>query len=80
MSTPLERLLAEELPTGSFGDVPRRAPAPARPPEAAPDRPPDPAAAAHRAALLADLARPRPTVRQRTRRPHRHLRAVPSAA
>lgn len=71
--TPLERLLAEAIPTGGFGDARTRTPA--AEPELA-EVVPDPAAAAHRAALLADLARPRPTVRQRTRRA-RHLRAVP---
>lgn len=73
--TPLERLLAEELPTGTFGDAPERRasrsprPAPARPVE----RPADPDAAAHCAELpnpYAPKAKRQPTTR-------RHLRAVP---
>jgi hypothetical protein len=73
--TPLERLLAEELPTGSFGDGPAvpsstAAVQPRREPTAG-----DPLAAAHRAALLAALDE-KPTVDHRVRR--RHLRAIPA--
>jgi len=68
--SPLERLLAEELPTGTFGD--------ARPAESQqPDgrkvsrpRGPDPLAAQHRAELLEALGG--------SRRAHRHLHAVPA--
>lgn len=76
--TPLERLFAEELPTGTFGCAPstRRPeqprPRPAvepPPPREAPE--PDPLAEWHCAELLADLDRPR------TRR---HLRAVAQPA
>ncbi|MCD9194239.1 hypothetical protein [Streptomyces albireticuli] len=50
--TPLERLLAEELPTGTFG-----ASRPAQGPPRAPQHPtgPDPQAAEHRAELEAAL-------------------------
>lgn len=68
--TPYERLLAEELPTGRFGDGPathtRRHPQPDTGPEV------DPNAAAHRAALLAAL--------DEKPRPYRHLHALPPAA
>jgi hypothetical protein len=75
--TPLERLLAEELPTGQWGDGPARessaaAVQPQREPPAV-----DPHAAAHRAQLLAALAE-KPTVDHRVQR--RHLHAVPPAA
>lgn len=74
--TPLERLLAEELPTGSWGDGPavpssRKAVMPRR--EAAKA---DPLAAVHRARLLAALAE-KPTVDHRVKT--RHLRALPAA-
>ena len=78
MSTPLERLLAEELPTGTFGDAPGDRPAKPRQRTAAPAReapPPDPDAAAHRAELLAAL-RNLPLDARKTR----HLHALPSAA
>jgi hypothetical protein len=73
--TPLERLLAEELPTGRFGDGPavpssREAVMPRREAPRA-----DPLAAAHRARLLAALAE-KPTVDHRVQT--RHLRAVPT--
>jgi hypothetical protein len=74
--TPLERLLAEELPTGDWGDGPahpssRKAIEATRAPAKA-----DPLAAAHQAQLLAALAE-KPTVDHRVQR--RHLRAVPPA-
>jgi hypothetical protein len=74
--TPLERLLAEAIPTGRFGDAPeacRPVVPPPSPATAAPQ--PDPAAAAHRAALLAALSG---TADHRATR--RHLHAVPPAA
>lgn len=73
--TPLERLLAEELPTGMFGG-PRLEPEAAEP-EPVRETGPDPDAAAHREALLAAL-----TNLPLDARKSRHLRAVapPSAA
>lgn len=71
--TPYERLLAEELPTGDFGDgpaLPTKRHQPRTP--AAPK--PDPNAEAHRAALLAAL---NGTTDHRTTR-RRHLHAVPA--
>lgn len=70
--TPLERLLAEELPTGTFGGPPpatRARPAPQA------DRPAwTPAQqAAHRQALEAELD-------HHEAQPRRHLRALPPAA
>lgn len=75
--TPLERLLAEELPTGRFGDGPATpsSKAAVKPTKQAPTA--DPLAAAHRARLLAALNE-KPTVDHRVQR--RHLRAVPPAA
>lgn len=70
--TPLERLLAEELPTGSFGgprELPTPEPMPVR------EAGPDPDAAAHRDALLAALTNLPLDVRKT-----RHLRALPPAA
>jgi hypothetical protein len=64
--TPLERLLAEELPTGTFGDRPP----PTAPRTTAPSA--DPHAARHRAELLAAL--------DADRRPARHLHVIPDAA
>jgi len=72
--TPLERLLAEEIPTGRFGDGPAL-PVKRRPPRPAAEPAPDPRAEAHRAALLAALADTRDH-----RATRRHLRAVPPAA
>lgn len=71
--TPLERLLAEELPTGRVPDFALPSGRPRQP-----KRPWTPAEqAAHRAALLDALAE-RPTVDHRVTR--RHLRALPPAA
>lgn len=66
--SPLERLLAEELPTGTFG-----ASRPAQTPSRASRRPtgPDPRAAEHRAELEAALDS------WQHSRPRRHLRPVP---
>jgi hypothetical protein len=74
--TPMERLLAEELPTGGFGDGPAvpTSTAAVQPRREIPGS--DPLAAAHRARLLAALAE-KPTVDHRVQR--RHLRAVPPA-
>jgi hypothetical protein len=72
--TPLERLLAEELPTGLFGDAPGDRPTKPRRRTTAPARespPSDPDAAAHRAAL------PNPYAAKNPRTTRRHLRAVP---
>lgn len=74
--TPLERLLAEELPTGQWGDGPARessvaAVQPRREPPGT-----DPHAAAHRARLLAALAE-KPLKVGRRAQPTRHLHAVP---
>jgi hypothetical protein len=78
--TPLERLLAESIPTGTFGDAePARRPV-APPPSPATATPsPDPDAAAHVARLLAALAE-KPLRIGRRARPRRHLHAVPPAA
>lgn len=75
--TPLERLLAEELPTGNWGNGPakrssRRAAAPGRKSAKA-----DPMADAHRAQLLAALDE-KPLRVGRRARPH--LAVVPPAA
>jgi hypothetical protein len=75
--TPLERLLAEELPTGQFGDGPARdsSLAAVQPrPEPAEG---DPLAAAHRARLLAALAE-KPLRIGRRAAPVRHLHPVPN--
>ncbi|GAA0453902.1 hypothetical protein GCM10009544_15830 [Streptomyces stramineus] len=69
--SPLERLLAEELPTGTFGA--------SRPPTQGPSRDsqrptgPDPRAAEHRAELEAALNG------WQHGRPRRHLRPVPNS-
>lgn len=75
--TPLEKLLAEATPTGTFGGGPPTASSTAavRPRRETPGA--DPHAAAHQAALLAALAE-QPTVDHRVTR--RHLRAVPDTA
>jgi hypothetical protein len=76
--TPLERLLAEELPTGQWGDGPAResstaAVKPRREPAGA-----EPLAAAHRAQLEAALTE-KPLRVGRRAQPDRHLRVVPAA-
>lgn len=60
--TPLERLYAEELPTGTFGNAPEPAPHTA---------PVSPAQAADNLRRLEHALTTRP-------RPRRHLRAVPT--
>lgn len=76
--TPLERLLAEELPTGRFGDGPAtRSSTEALRPHVPGET--DPLAAAHRARLEAALAE-QPLRVGRRAKPNRHLHAVPAAA
>ena len=77
--TPLERLLAEELPTGQFGDGPARETSvvAVQPRREATEG--DPLAAAHRARLLAALNE-KPLRVGRRAAPARHLHAVPPAA
>ncbi|MER7788579.1 hypothetical protein [Streptomyces sp. NPDC097640] len=70
--SPLERLLAEELPTGTFGDARPAKTQPVSRQKAPAPRGPDPLAAQHCAELLAALSG--------SRKVRRHLHAVPAAA
>ncbi|MGH3587072.1 MAG: hypothetical protein ACRDQ0_12190 [Pseudonocardia sp.] len=76
--TPIEQLLAEAIPDGTFGGPRPHAPEPPKPP--APIEPTSPEdQARHRAALLEGIAGHH-VGRTRPPKPHRHLHAVPPAA
>jgi hypothetical protein len=77
--SPLERLLAEELPTGMFGGPRHRDPDPA--PQEQPARPRRETSALEAAANRARLEAALDEMEGRgTGKPERHLRAVPPAA